>query len=188
MVPATSCRRRGSRRARGASVSVEVADPEGSPVVDGEAEAHGVADQAPAEGEPERVGWRLLRAAQAVRLTLELPDQLILRGSPLKDRIDFGTVLLVLGIEALQLAKDLGHVSALLGDPAPNAGALRVFDEGKSNGTRAGTVLAKDIWPGAVSSSVSNLTNVNGTLYFSATTASTASCGRATARRPEPCW
>lgn len=40
----------------------------------------------------------------------------------------------------------------------------------KTDGTTAGTVLVKDIWPGKVSSAPKSLTNVNGTLYFSATT------------------
>ena len=39
----------------------------------------------------------------------------------------------------------------------------------KTDGTSAGTVLVRDINPGANSSIPSNLTNVNGTLYFSAT-------------------
>ncbi len=39
----------------------------------------------------------------------------------------------------------------------------------KSNGTAAGTVMVKDINPGASSSSPSGLTNVNGVLYFVAT-------------------
>jgi ELWxxDGT repeat protein len=38
----------------------------------------------------------------------------------------------------------------------------------KSDGTTAGTVLVKDIFPGPSSSFPSNLTNVNGTLFFSA--------------------
>ncbi|MDZ8023529.1 MAG: putative Ig domain-containing protein, partial [Nostoc sp. DedQUE11] len=39
----------------------------------------------------------------------------------------------------------------------------------KSDGTEAGTVRVKDIFSGIGSSNVQNLTNVNGTLYFSAT-------------------
>src|SRR5215204_1098340 len=35
-----------------------------------------------------------------------------------------------------------------------------------SNGTAAGTVLAKDIWPGSGGSYPSSLTNVNGVLYL----------------------
>ena len=38
----------------------------------------------------------------------------------------------------------------------------------KSDGTEAGTVLIKDIYPGAIGSLPANLTNVNGTLFFSA--------------------
>ena len=38
----------------------------------------------------------------------------------------------------------------------------------KSDGTAAGTVLVKDIYPGSGSSYPAYLTNVNGTLYFSA--------------------
>jgi ELWxxDGT repeat protein/VCBS repeat-containing protein len=37
----------------------------------------------------------------------------------------------------------------------------------KSDGTTAGTVLVKDVNPGAAGSNVANLTNVNGTLFFS---------------------
>lgn len=36
----------------------------------------------------------------------------------------------------------------------------------KSDGTAAGTVLVKDIWPGTEGSNISRLTNVNGTLFF----------------------
>jgi ELWxxDGT repeat protein len=42
------------------------------------------------------------------------------------------------------------------------------FELWKSNGTAAGTVLVKDIRPGAIGSNPLNLTNVNGTLFFSA--------------------
>jgi ELWxxDGT repeat protein len=42
------------------------------------------------------------------------------------------------------------------------------FELWKSDGTVSGTVLLKDIYPGAGSSSPSYLTNVEGTLYFSA--------------------
>src|SRR5262249_54140621 len=38
----------------------------------------------------------------------------------------------------------------------------------KSDGTKAGTQLVKDIYAGSASSSPSNLTNVNGTLFFQA--------------------
>ncbi|MDH5711907.1 MAG: hypothetical protein OEZ15_09620, partial [Gammaproteobacteria bacterium] len=40
----------------------------------------------------------------------------------------------------------------------------------KTDGTEAGTVLVKDIYPGANSSSPGHFTNVNGTLFFTATT------------------
>ena len=87
----------------------------------------------------------------------------------------------------------------------------------KSNGTAAGTVLVKDVYPGNIGSYPSKLTNVNGTLFFVAddgvhgnelwksdgTAASftlvkdvypgcssppTSDCGRATAPRPAPSW
>src|SRR5262249_2265114 len=45
----------------------------------------------------------------------------------------------------------------------------------KSDGTAAGTVLAKDIYSGITSSSPQNLTNVNGTLCFLADDAAGAS-------------
>src|SRR5262249_7628370 len=38
----------------------------------------------------------------------------------------------------------------------------------KSDGTAAGTVMVKDIYPGSASSNPGNLTNVNGALFFSA--------------------
>ena len=38
----------------------------------------------------------------------------------------------------------------------------------KSDGTTAGTVLIKDIYPGSGATSPSRLTNVNGTVYFTA--------------------
>ncbi len=38
----------------------------------------------------------------------------------------------------------------------------------RSNGTAAGTVLVKDIWPGSIGSIPDQLTNVNGVLYFRA--------------------
>ena len=66
----------------------------------------------------------------------------------------------------------------------------------KSDGTAAGTTLVKDIYPGIAwdvttatqaSSYPSNLTNVNGTLFFTADDGSTdRSCGRATAPPPAP--
>ncbi|MEB3831575.1 ELWxxDGT repeat protein, partial [Phormidium sp. CCY1219] len=42
------------------------------------------------------------------------------------------------------------------------------FELWKSDGTAAGTVLVKDIRSGSGSSNPSNLTNINGTLYFGA--------------------
>src|SRR5687767_3616905 len=38
----------------------------------------------------------------------------------------------------------------------------------RSDGTEAGTTMVKDLTPGTVSSEISNLTNVNGTLFFAA--------------------
>ena len=59
----------------------------------------------------------------------------------------------------------------------------------KSDGTAAGTVLVKDINPGTASSIPSFLTNVNGTLFFTANDGAPAtSCGRATARPPARSW
>src|SRR5262245_59568198 len=43
------------------------------------------------------------------------------------------------------------------------------FELWKTDGTEAGTVLVKDILPGSFGSNIDNLTNVNGTLFFSAT-------------------
>ena len=60
----------------------------------------------------------------------------------------------------------------------------------KSDGTKAGTVLVKDIHPGGYGSEPrSALTDVGGTLFFTATTASTVgSCGSRTAPRRAPSW
>ncbi len=43
-----------------------------------------------------------------------------------------------------------------------------VMNSGRATETEAGTVLVKDINPGAGSSSITNLTNINGKLYFRA--------------------
>ena len=59
----------------------------------------------------------------------------------------------------------------------------------RSDGTAAGTALVKDIHPGPSSSYPRDLTNVDGTLFFSADDgASGGSCGRATAPPPAPPW
>jgi ELWxxDGT repeat protein len=44
----------------------------------------------------------------------------------------------------------------------------------KSDGTSAGTVMVKDVFPGSASSEPSGFTNVNGTVFFSATGSNTA--------------
>ena len=49
------------------------------------------------------------------------------------------------------------------------------FELWKSDGTAAGTVRVKDIYPGSVGSAPGGLTNVNGTLYFVATDATRGS-------------
>jgi ELWxxDGT repeat protein len=48
------------------------------------------------------------------------------------------------------------------------------FELWKSDGTSAGTVLVKDIYPGPFNSGPSGLTNVNGTLFFVANDGTTA--------------
>ncbi|HVC93403.1 MAG TPA: ELWxxDGT repeat protein [Pirellulales bacterium] len=58
--------------------------------------------------------------------------------------------IVVVGNEAFFAATDQGHGTELW----------------KSDGTAAGTVLVKDIVPGTASSNPENLTNVNGTLFF----------------------
>ena len=59
----------------------------------------------------------------------------------------------------------------------------------RSNGTAAGTVLVKDIRPGSGGSSPSNLTNVNGVLYFVAYNGVTGrSYGAVTGRRRARSW
>ncbi len=57
----------------------------------------------------------------------------------------------------------------------------------RSNGGARGTVLVKDIRPGPDGSAPGDLTDVNGTLFFTAADRVTAaSCGRATAPPPAP--
>ena len=51
---------------------------------------------------------------------------------------------------------------------SPRTTACTAQELWKSDGTAAGTVLVKDINPGSASSEPSNLTNVNGTLFFTA--------------------
>ncbi|MFB8790887.1 MAG: hypothetical protein U7123_19045 [Potamolinea sp.] len=45
---------------------------------------------------------------------------------------------------------------------------LTGLSSGKPMVLAAGTVLVRDIYPGSSSSSIVNLTNINGTLYFTA--------------------
>ncbi len=64
-------------------------------------------------------------------------------------------------------------VASVTGGPLINAGSVLVFNgpEGelwRTDGTTAGTVLVKDIYPGSQWSNPQNITNVNGTAYFSA--------------------
>ena len=56
----------------------------------------------------------------------------------------------------------------------------------KTNGTAAGTVLVKDIAPGVANSYPINLTNVNGTLFFSAD--DTGQRYQEWKHHFEPCW
>ena len=61
----------------------------------------------------------------------------------------------------------LTNVNGTLFFAATDGGSTRQ-ELWKSDGTLAGTILVKDIWPGFGSSSPQFLTNVNGTLFFSA--------------------
>ena len=82
--------------------------------------------------------------------------------------------------QAPYLVKDINPLLGGPGDGNPAylaAVGSQVFFRGcdlhgcelwKSDGTAAGTVLVKDIYPGATGSDPCNLTNVNGTLFFPA--------------------
>src|SRR5215468_6852760 len=85
------------------------------------------------------------------------------------------------GAAAASLVKNLNASLPIQRDSNPGAFAqvggttfFRAQDEPhgqelwKSDSTSAGTVLVKDIWPGADGSRPSNLINFNGTLFFTA--------------------
>ena len=90
--------------------------------------------------------------------------------------------------ERVRLLHDLTNVNGTLFFPANDG--TNGDELWKSDGTAAGTVMVKDIYPGSggvVSRSL--LTNVSGTLFFTANDGTTAlSCGSRTARPPAPCW
>ena len=69
--------------------------------------------------------------------------------------------------EASSTPDDLTTVGSTIFFTATNA--TQGTELWKSNGTAAGTLLVKDIYPGSHSSAPDNLVNVNGVLYFTAT-------------------
>ena len=80
------------------------------------------------------------------------------------------------GLTGVELVKNINTTANAVA-PAVEAGGIYYFVNGdpeyglelwKSDGTASGTMLLKDINPGPAPSNVQNLTNLNGTLYFSA--------------------
>ena len=103
---------------------------------------------------------------------------LVFVGTGPTNQQDTGTAL-----DAISVAEVLPAIRSLGGPDVSNPGELVTVDGTlyftayneasgrelwKSDGTEAGTVLVKDVFPGANYSDVSNLTSVGGTLYFTA--------------------
>src|SRR5262249_46384662 len=65
------------------------------------------------------------------------------------------------GLNWIGSAVAVGPVAYLAGDDG-----LTGYELWKTDGTAAGTVLVKDIYPGSAGSSLSSLTAVNSTLFF----------------------
>ena len=78
--------------------------------------------------------------------------------------VDYGLDPEAVNSPAISSTVSIGNTFYFIADDQINGPELW-----KSDGSAAGTVLVKDIYPGATGSYPASLTNVNGTLYFTAT-------------------
>ncbi len=106
-----------------------------------------------------------------IRLALCLLLAALLPGVPRMAQADAAAPYMVKDIDAYTVGSQPAYLTDVGGTLFFTANdGTNGYELWKSDGTQAGTVLVKDIWPGSLPSSPwssrSDLTNVNGTLFF----------------------